>query len=57
MAEADQLALYVESAWGAVAGLPRLRFPGRSLNRTCGFIRADVGHGVDLPCPIELGSR
>src|SRR6478736_1090460 len=27
MAEADQLALYVESAWGAVAGFPRLRFP------------------------------
>jgi hypothetical protein len=27
MAEADQLALDVESAWGAVAGLPRLRFP------------------------------
>ena len=27
MAEADQLALNVESAWGAVAGFPRLRFP------------------------------
>ena len=27
MAESDQLALDVESAWGAVAGLPRLRFP------------------------------
>src|SRR6185312_11662194 len=27
MAELEQLALDVESAWGAVAGLPRLRFP------------------------------
>jgi hypothetical protein len=27
MAEADQLTLDVESARGAVAGLPRLRFP------------------------------
>ena len=27
MAESDQLTLNVESAWGAVAGLPRLRFP------------------------------
>jgi hypothetical protein len=27
MAQADQFALDVESAWGAVAGLPRLRFP------------------------------
>ena len=27
MAESDQLALYGESAWGAVAGLSRLRFP------------------------------
>jgi hypothetical protein len=25
--EVEQLALDVESAWGAVAGLPRLRFP------------------------------
>ena len=27
MAQADQLTLNVESAWGAVAGFPRLRFP------------------------------
>jgi hypothetical protein len=27
VAELEQLALDVESAWGAVAGLPRLRFP------------------------------
>jgi hypothetical protein len=27
MAESDQLALDVESAWGAVAGFPQLRFP------------------------------
>ncbi len=27
MAESEQLALDVESAWGAVAGFPRLRFP------------------------------
>lgn len=27
MAEADQLTLDGESAWGAVAGFPRLRFP------------------------------
>jgi hypothetical protein len=27
MAEFEQFTLDVESAWGAVAGLPRLRFP------------------------------